>query len=197
MASKEKMRLIHDVRSKRGYNCDSDHYFIQINIKQKLIIVKNRQIQKYKWDRQLLNQKEKINKYEENLHSMLHEIEEETDINQDWQNVKHAILEAATEFKLSKDAKNANHWWDNECKRAIQEKNEARGKCLIRKTKTHLDIYHQKRTKANRICRRKKKEWIERKIKEFNKTNMKSDTRKFYKDVRNLSIYCNAIGMQG
>ena len=44
------------------------------------------------------------------------------------------ILEAAKEFKLSKDAKNANHWWDDECKGAIQEKNEARGKCLIRKT---------------------------------------------------------------
>jgi len=92
-----------------------------------------------------------------------------------------------TEFKLSKDAKNANHWWDDECRRAIQEKNEARGKCLIRKTGTNLDIYHQKRTKANRICRRKKKEWIEKKIKELNEANKKRDTRKFYKDVRSLS----------
>jgi hypothetical protein len=97
------------------------------------------------------------------------------------------ILEAAREFKLSKDAKNPNHWWDDECKRAIQEKNEARGKCLIRKTITNLDIYQQKRTKANRICRRKKKEWIKGKIKEINETNKKTDTRKFYKDVRKLS----------
>jgi len=97
------------------------------------------------------------------------------------------ILEAAREFKSSKDAKNANHWWDDECKSAIQEKNEARGKCLIRKTRTNLDIYHQKRTKANRICRRKKKEWIEGKTKEINEINRKRDTRKFYKDVRNLS----------
>ena len=90
----------------------------------------------------------------------MQEIEEETDINQDWQNLKQVMLEAATEFKLSKDAKNANCWWDDECMRAIQEKNEARGKCLIRRTRTHLDIYQQKRIKANTICRRKKKESI-------------------------------------
>ena len=94
-------------------------------------------------DRQLLNQKEKINRYQENLQSKL----QQTDNNQDWQNLKQAILEAATEFRLSTDVKNANHWWDDECKRAIQEKNEARGKCLIRKTRTNLDIYHQRKQK--------------------------------------------------
>ena len=83
--------------------------------------VKNKQIQKYKGGRQLLNQKEKNNNYQENIKTKLQEIEEETDINHDWQNLKQVILEAAREFELSKDAKNANHWWDNECKRAIQE----------------------------------------------------------------------------
>jgi len=39
----------------------------------------------------------------------LQETEEETGINQDWQNLKQMILAAATEFKLSKDVKNANH----------------------------------------------------------------------------------------
>jgi len=140
VVSKEKIRLIHDVRLKRGYNCDSNHFLIQIKIKQKLIPVKNRQIQTYKWDRQLINQKEKINKYQENLQSKLQEIEEETDINQYWQNLKQVILEAATEFKLSEDVKNTNHWWDDECKRAIQGKNEARRKCLIRKTRTWIYI---------------------------------------------------------
>jgi len=38
-------------------------------------------------------------------------------------------------------------------------------KCPIRKTGTNFDSYGQKRIKTNRICRSKKKEWIERKIK--------------------------------
>ena len=133
MVSKEKVRLIHDVRSKRGYNCDSDHSLVQIKIKKNLITVNNIQTEKYKWDRQLLNQKVKINKYQEEIQSKSQETEEEIDINQNWQNLKQVILEAAREFKSSKDAKNANHWWDDECKRVIQEKNEVRGKCLIRK----------------------------------------------------------------
>ena len=105
------MRLTHDVRTKRGYKCDSDHLLLQIKIKQKLITVNNRQSQKYNWDRQLLNQNEKINKYQEHLQSTLQGIKEETDINQEWQNLKQPILEAATEFKANKDERNANHWW--------------------------------------------------------------------------------------
>jgi len=42
MVSKENIRLIHDVGSKRGYYCDSNHLLLQIKIKQKLIPVRNR-----------------------------------------------------------------------------------------------------------------------------------------------------------
>jgi sorting nexin-29 len=43
------------------------------------------------------------------------------------------------------------------------------------------------------MCRRKKKEWLNNKIKEINEINRNRETRKFYKDVRNLSNQPSAM----
>ena len=56
MVSKRKMKMIHDVRVKRGYNCDSDHFLVQVTIQQKLIVASNRQPQNIRWDRHLYTQ---------------------------------------------------------------------------------------------------------------------------------------------
>jgi hypothetical protein len=64
---------------------------------------------------------------------------------------------------------------------------------LVRRTRTNLDNYQQKIIKANRISRRKKKEWLDNKIREINEINRNRDTRKFYKDVRNLSNQPSAM----
>ena len=113
-----------------------------------------------------INQKEKINKYREEVRQKLQEIQEideEIDINRDWQNLKQIILEAAKEFKIAKDGKNANHWWDDDCKRAVKEKNEVRKKCLIRKTRANLDLYHQKRNTSEQNLQEKEKRMVGRK----------------------------------
>jgi len=103
---------------------------------------------KYKRDTQLINVKGKINKPQENLQSNLQEIEEERDIHHYWQNLKQVKVEAAREFKLSKDVKNANCWWEGECERAIKGKIGARRKCVIRETRTNLDIHHKEKNKT-------------------------------------------------
>ena len=71
-------------------------------------------------------------------------MDEKTAINQDWQNIKQVILEAATEFKSPKDVKNANHWWDDECK-SNPRKERSKGKMFNQENKNKLGILPPKK----------------------------------------------------
>ena len=50
-----------------------------------------------------------------------------------------------------------NEWWDEECKKIIQERNEAKKKWLQLKTRISLNTNINKRNQANKICTKKKK----------------------------------------
>jgi hypothetical protein len=50
-----------------------------------------------------------------------------------------------------------NEWFDQECRKAIEEKNKAREKMIQRETRGNCEQYKQPRLRANRICKRKKK----------------------------------------
>jgi hypothetical protein len=108
-------------------------------------------------------------------------------INEEWTNIKDAILEAATEIITTKQVIERNAWWVEECRDAIKQKNEAREKCLQRRTRSNQENYEQKRKIANNICRQKKKAWMYTKLKDVEMANKKNDTKKFYKAVQNLS----------
>ena len=64
----------------------------------------------------------------------------------------------------------------------MEEKNLARMKCINRRTRINQNNYMQKRKIANGICKRKKKEWLNDKIKQIEETNRKNETCKFYKN---------------
>ena len=54
--------------------------------------------------------------------------EEIQNVDQDWQNIKTAILEAAKETIQTQPRTTCNEWWDEDCKEAIKEKNITRKK---------------------------------------------------------------------
>jgi hypothetical protein len=55
----------------------------------------------------------------------------------------------------SENKKPQNEWWDYECKKATEEKNLARMKCLNRRTRINQNNYNQKRKIANCVCSKK------------------------------------------
>jgi len=56
-------------------------------------------------------------------------------VEQEWEQIKLAITEAANEVVQTQNKRQRNEWWDEDCHLVIRRKNEARGKWLQHKTR--------------------------------------------------------------
>ena len=54
-------------------------------------------------------------------------------------------------------------WWDEECRKSIEENNIARKKCLQRRTRATQEEYEEKRRVVTKISRIKK-HWLKDRI---------------------------------
>lgn len=156
----KKKELFENVKTIRSPNIDSDHYLLKITIEQKLPSVYRKQNKDYfrAWNRSDLQNLAKCRAYRNKLYTKLSNLPKQHEVEQEWEQIKTAILETAIEVIQTQKGKQKNGWWDEECKTAIQGKNEARKKWLRQGTRASSDLYHMKRNTANRVCANKKKE---------------------------------------
>jgi len=82
--------------------------------------------------------------------------------------------------------KNAG-WFDEDCRKAIKAKHEARKKGITQDTRAKREEYIKRRNQARKICRDKKREMINNEIKELEIENGKNDNRKCYKKLETLT----------
>ena len=66
----------------------------------------------------------------------------------------------------------------------MSQKNETRKKYVLARTRASREAYETKRTGANKVCKRKKRDWINNKIKQIEELNDKKETRKFFKEAQ-------------
>lgn len=69
----------------------------------------------------------------------------------------------------------------------MEKKNKARKRMIQRETRNNAERYRQLRAEANKICRRKKKQMNEEKMKQIEELNGKKETRKFYRRVSRMN----------
>ena len=164
-----KRDIIEDVKTMRGPNIDSDHFLVKTVINQKLprVYCKKNPTRISKWNKQNLQKPSNLVDYKTLLYQKLKELPEENEINHEWNNIKTAIIEAATQSIKFQEEFPRNEWWDDECKQIINEKNQARTKAIQTKTRATQEVYKKLRTDAKRVCKQKKKHWINNKIKEI------------------------------
>ena len=187
LISKRRANTIEDVRVCRGANCDSDHYLVKVKMRQKIESAQTKEQKKPTWNCGRLNDKEILSNYHKNIADRLQKQQQTDDIEKSWESIKACITEAAREILGETKRERNDEWYDDECREAMREKNEARRKCMQRATRQNVNEYKEKRKIASKMCRRKKRESINRVIENMELQRDQKNPRKFYKTLSSLT----------
>jgi len=101
-----------DVRTMRGPNCDSDHFFVKAQIKQKLIRTTTNVIKQIKWNQNNLMNTTKLKQYRTCLCNKLNKKGTQQDIEEEWAHIKQITIEAANESIQTQNMSTRNEWWN-------------------------------------------------------------------------------------
>jgi len=156
-----KKGVIEDVRSMRGPNIGTDHFLVKAVINQKLSAIhKNKMKSVLKWNKINLQNPSMLKEYRSLLRNKLINLAPKQETDEKWEQIKKAIVDATREVIKTHGKSPRNEWWDEECRKIIQEKK----KWLQMKTRISWNTYINKRKPANKICTQKKKKWLSNKI---------------------------------
>jgi hypothetical protein len=185
MINSSKKELTEDVRSTRGPNIDSQHFLVKTAFNQKLpVLYKIRPTLIKKWNKLNLQDRAKLKQYRKILHEKLSHINKKQGINDDWNSIKTAITETASEIFQIQGNPRRNEGWDDECRQAIREKNNARIKALQSK-QGQVKKSSQKEGRRQIICVEiKRKSGSIIKLREWRKITRKMKRESFLKALK-------------
>jgi hypothetical protein len=105
-----------------------------------------------KWNKLNLQDLVKLKQHRKILLEKFSHINKKEGINNDWNSIKTAIIETASEICQLQGTPIRNEWSDDECRQAIQEKSDTRIKALQSKTRASQEIYREKKGRWQIIC---------------------------------------------
>jgi endonuclease/exonuclease/phosphatase (EEP) superfamily protein YafD len=165
----------------RGPNIYSYHFFVKVVIiKQKLSeIYKKKSKPVLKWNETNLQNPSKLKEYRSLLHNKLIDLVLKQEINDEWEQIKTTVADAARHVIQTQGKSPRNEWWDEECKEIIQEKNEARKKLHLKAISWNTYINRIKQ--ATKICTQKKMH--SNKITQMEENHRRNETKMFFEGM--------------
>ena len=124
--------------------------------------LKNQGRKRKRWNINKLKNEEDLNLYQQKINEKLEDTNGIQDVQIEWNTIKNVIIEAAKESLDEKKRKRNGEWFDEECRTAIQEKNNMRKIMLQRMTRSSKHTYREYRRTANKICTERKREMLKR-----------------------------------
>ena len=170
-----------DVRSCLGPSCDSDHFLVKVTLRERLSDALRKQIRKKKkrWNIDKLKNEDDLNMYQQKINEKLEDTNATQDVQTEWNKIKNVIVQAAKETLGEKKGKRNEEWFYEECRTAIEVKNNMRKIMLQRITRNSKEICLEYRRRANKICREKKREMLKRQMESIEVDRDRANTRKY------------------
>ena len=92
-----------------------------------------------KWKKINLQTPLKLKEYRWLLHNKLINLTPKQEINDEWEQTKTAIVDATRDIIQTQSKPPRNEWWDEECKKIIQDKDDATKKMVANGDKNKLE----------------------------------------------------------
>jgi len=187
---------LHDVRSYRGANGDSDHFLVIAKCKIKKGALGTKKAKYKRWKLGEFEVEDVRRKYLNEIEQTLQEGNEENSIEEEWKSIKEGVVNAAAKTIGYESKKILKTWFDSECEQLIGDKKQARLKWLNKGKPEDRENYKEKRKQANKIFKKKKSEWIEKMMTEIEVENQRNNTRPLYNYLKGRKKKTSAVTIE-
>ncbi|CAK1591299.1 unnamed protein product [Parnassius mnemosyne] len=179
-----------DVRSRRGANIDSDHHLVVCKIRARISRYKyTKTVRTKKIETTRLKREQDVKyKYMDTVHRELMKVGERNsnsigDPDSTWRNLKGVLSTAASEILGFEEKPKRNDWFDDECQKITNEKNDAYRLMQQKYTRGRGEEYKKRRRREKHLHKRKKRSYEEQQLREIASSYTQKETRNFYNQV--------------
>ena len=196
LIDKRKVNSMLDMKSCTGASSDSDHYLVRGKYRRKTAYNKyepNRTTRRFHID--ALREANMVRRFQQQLEEFgklgtEQVIKGESHIEEDWKQLKEVIKEAAEQTIGYQPKSDRRGWFDDECHRALEEKNAAHKKWIDRTTRANRLVYERLWKIAHKVCKSKKRTRMDNRIWNTEENIRNKQIRNAFKAVEVLKASC-------
>jgi len=181
------------VKSCRGASSDYDHFLVRGRYRCKIAYSKHKTNRN---QRRLhvaaFREASTVRRFQQQLKEDFGKLEtelvteEKSHIEEDWKQLKEVIMEAAEQTIGYQPKPDRRGWFDDESRKALEEKNAASKKWIDRPTRTKRMEYERLRKIAHKMCKSKKRTHVDNRIRHIEENVKDKQIRNACKEVGSL-----------
>jgi hypothetical protein len=149
------------VQSFRGAYCDTDHYLVVAEVRERLVVIKQaaQTFDAERFNLKNVSELEVRKQYQikiSNRFAVLENLNVSGDINRAWENINESIKISAKESLGLYERKQHKPWFDKECSKFLDQRKQAKMQWFQFPNKSNVDNLNNVRREATRHFRNKK-----------------------------------------